>query len=161
MWLRLLPHHHIAKLPDHLYRYASMPSNRAARAARSARRVISAKLDYLRRRARGCRARAVVIMDTTRAQAYSEIGPRFDFNLYPPPGRTPRTSRTRTLQPRTSEPQNPEHSTFRALEPFSVCDLFVVTDFASVLATRPPGTGDRVGLVDREGNLFRARRGGT
>jgi glycosyltransferase involved in cell wall biosynthesis len=131
LWLRLLPASRIAKLSDRLYRYrVHGDQSSAARRAAQLERVISAKLEYLRRTYALPHPARMAIADLTRGtQAYTDAAARFGFDLVEAPVEVP-----------------VEMSGF---------DLFVVTDFSSLprhAARFKPAI--LAGRVTREGNLF-------
>jgi glycosyltransferase involved in cell wall biosynthesis len=135
LWLRLLPGGRIAKLPDRLYRYrVHGDQSSAARRAAQLERVISAKLEYLRRTYPLPHPARMAIADRTRGtQAYTDAATRLDFDLVEAPVEMPAGI--------SGE--------------MSGCDLFVVTDFSTLprhAARFEPAI--LAGRVAREGNLF-------
>jgi len=82
LWLRLLPHGELAKLPERLYRYRVHAGQASAQAKPDQiRQTIAAKLAYLRRRCPGLppEARLAIVGTGTGALYYAAEAPRHGF----------------------------------------------------------------------------------
>jgi glycosyltransferase involved in cell wall biosynthesis len=86
LWLRLLPDHQIAKLPDRLYEYrVHEAQSSVVRRLEQTRRVLAAKLQFLRRQVPGLPwpARLALPCDDRGAALLREVGPPEGFDAEP------------------------------------------------------------------------------
>ena len=150
LWLRLLPHTPIAKLPDRLYRYRLHDAQVSATANHHQLvQALGAKLRYLRRMCPHLpsRARLVIVGSGRGAACYRALASTHDFLVIPPPPALMR-DRLKLLDDRLVRRWT-----------LDGCDAVVVTDFGALgVYSAALAAGVHDGEAIRIGNFFVPRR---